>query len=818
MKRHQISGTPLPPGNFRRSTLKSILALAVIFISYLGCNAQTAYDYLNQNGLSARFNADGQLFWDGKKSAFEAPKGNNTHTLSAAALWLGGTDKNHINHISAQTYDVTGTDFKPGPLDSNGSTDSATSSLYNKVWKVTRLEIDSFLAGLSTPSSILNWPGNGNTAKGYSQKLAPFIDVDNDGKYNPAKGDYPDIKGDVMLWWVFNDVLKHTETNGIPLKMEVQASAYAYSCANDPLLNNAVFLHYTVTNRGTMAYDSFYAGVWTDFDIGNPFNDYVGCDTLHNAFFAYNATDNDNDTSIIRKPDTIFYKGFQNKLPAQSFNFLNGFTDDKGAFMPMSHFAYFYNTDDSTAMGFPRYQGEYLNYLEGKWRNGTSITLGSNGMLGNTPTNFAFSGDPAVADQWSERSAHTKLADRSCIGSYGPVSLQAGGVKEINAAFIFNMSGAGTTLKSLALMKDNISTLEELYKKNALTPCTGIGICSAGDTCVWPGDANNDGKASADDVFNLGYAFGAKGPARQLASSNYVAQHSASWGRTFPNGKDFKFADCNGDGVIDSADVMPIVLNYAYTHNKKGDPLAKSTDPLIYVDIIEDSVAYGSEFHVRVKLGDSSIKALNVTGLAFDLHYDQTVIDTDGFYADFSGSWIGNGGIIGITKNDHGSGTTHSGQSAMNKTGKSDSGIIIMFKYVVSDNISGGAAHKSIFDISSVLIADNNLNISSARVQPDSIKFFVPLTGIDEANLLGKSVHIYPNPAKDVLNIEFKSISPQTIKIFNVYGQEMQNITVPKDLSDSRLKIDTSILPEGIYFLQMQGHGSVATKKFIIAK
>ncbi len=794
----------------------SLLLIVLQFTSY-SVKSQTAYNYLNQNGISARFNGDGQLFWDGKKSAFEAPKGNNTHTLSAAALWLGGVDHNQITHISAQSYDVSGSDFKPGPLDSSGQTDSATSSLYNKVWKVTRLEIDSFLAGLSIPKSIINWPGNGNPKSGYAKTLAPFIDVDHDGTYNPLKGDYPDIKGDVMLWWVYNDALIHSETKGNPLYMEIHASAYAFMCTTDPLLNNTIFLNYVITNKGKLAYDSFYAGVWTDFDIGNPYNDYIGCDTVHNAFFGYNATPADDDTTITRKNDTIFYKGFGNKLPAQSFNFLGGFKDDLGNEMPMSHFIYFYNTDDSTAMGFPRYQNEYLNYLEGKWKDGKNILRGANGRIGSGLTNYAFSGDPTDDNQWSERVINAKLADRSCIGSYGPVRFPSGSTKEINAAFIFNMSGGGTTLKSLALMKDNIATLEDLYNKKALTPCTGLSICKAGDTCVYPGDANNDGKVDASDIFNIGYAYGSKGPQRILASTDYIAQSATTWGASFPNGKDLKFADANGDGVIDTADVLPIVLNYNLTHNKKGDTLAKATDPLLYVHVLEDSVPYGGTFHVYVKLGDSSFRPSNVSGLAFDLNYDQSIIDTDGFAVSFSQSWLSkNGRIIGVVKNEPKKGKTHSGQSTMNKRSASDTGIIIMFKYVVSDNISGGA-HKTPFSISSVMLVDNNMNSINVRLRSDSLKLYIPTTGIEEVNALERSARIYPNPTKDKLYISFKSVHPESIKLYNIYGQEINTILLSNNI-DQKITIDTSTLPDGIYIVQMQGHGSMLSKKIIVSR
>ena len=56
------------------------------------------------------------------------------------------------------------------------------------------------------------------------------------------------------------------------------------------------------------------------------------------------------------------------------------------------------------------------------------------------------------------------------------------------------------------------------------------------------------------------------------------------------------------------------------------------------------------------------------------------------------------------------------------------------------------------------------------------------------------------------------------MKIYNIYGQEMQNISLPKDGIENTMRIETNTLPQGMYLLQLQGHGSTVTKKFIIDK
>src|SRR5690606_24091666 len=124
-------------------------------------------------------------------------------------------------HLAAQTYRNQGNDYWPGPLDvfNNASSDTIQAMRWAQIWKVNRTTIDSFLkitnhTIANTPKNILEWPGRSNpnakTPTNTSltipnRPMAPFIDVNNDNIYNALDGDYPDIKGEQMLWWIIND-------------------------------------------------------------------------------------------------------------------------------------------------------------------------------------------------------------------------------------------------------------------------------------------------------------------------------------------------------------------------------------------------------------------------------------------------------------------------------------------------------------------------------------------------------------------------------------------------------------------------------------
>src|SRR5262249_18020113 len=116
---------------------------------------------------------------------------------------------------------------------------------------------------------------------------APPVIVLGDGSLN--------IKGDQMLWTVFNDAdpAKHTHLAGKtpPLGVEVQQTVYAL---NRPgAAGQAIILEYHLTNKSANAITDAYVSLWADPDLGGAADDLVGCDVPRGLGFCYNATNND---------------------------------------------------------------------------------------------------------------------------------------------------------------------------------------------------------------------------------------------------------------------------------------------------------------------------------------------------------------------------------------------------------------------------------------------------------------------------------------------------------------------------------------------
>ena len=430
---------------------KRLLLLMLGAISLASMAQQPPISHLEINNVFPTILGDGSCFvpqqriyyeeWDAYHyncTTWEVPSGSGKETIYQHSLWFGGLDANEDLHLAAlrfgQGYDLNGgRDYWSGPLKTaDGTIDQMTSLKYHHIWSITRVEIEQFIAnhgntGYQTPEDILTWPAHGDD--GCASNLAPFVDVNNDGRYNPADGDYPDIKGDQCLFFIFNDSFnEHTESGGEKIGLEVHAMVYAFDALNDEALNNTVFVNYKFYNRSTNDYHNTYLGLWTDWDLGCQWDDYVGCDVQRNSCFVYNGTSVDGNGEPWAYGDNH---------PVQVLTVLNG-PDNLG----LTGFMYHYN--DYSSMGDPHTAFDYYMLLQSYWKDGNHLQYGGSGYPEwGSPVgpecNYIFPGltDPDHQDfDWTEETAGNVPGDRRGLASVGPFDFPAGGMKELDYAMI----------------------------------------------------------------------------------------------------------------------------------------------------------------------------------------------------------------------------------------------------------------------------------------------------------------------------------------------------------------------------------------------
>ncbi|MGZ3866788.1 MAG: hypothetical protein ACXVNM_09120, partial [Bacteroidia bacterium] len=399
---------------FLYAGIKSISYLTPFFLYKFDKNSyhdisHTDLMYLDINQVRTRMLGNSDFAWDLTNPEYNVPKDQNSNTLFAASMWMGGYHNGSLK-MAAMTYRQNGMDFWPGPLDTLSDSTNAligisnpNTPLRNSVWKINRYDVANFIYNWNAgnvqngtyvpPANFLTWPGNGTG--NYAHNLAPYVDLNNNGIYDPIHdGDYPLIKGDQMIWWVMNDNAdKHTETGGGSFGAEIHASAYSFVCPNiadsNQALNYTTFYNYKIINRSNNKYDSTILGLWMDTDLGNFQDDYIGCDVMNNYGYVFNGDNYDEDMGG--------FTGYHDKLPAFSCGILsgppgdvgdmrdnnnNGIIDEPNEKCMMNHFCHYTNTGNAQ-MGNPSINQplQYYNFIDSKWKNGTHLTYGSNGTV-----------------------------------------------------------------------------------------------------------------------------------------------------------------------------------------------------------------------------------------------------------------------------------------------------------------------------------------------------------------------------------------------------------------------------------------------------
>jgi hypothetical protein len=426
--------------------------LAKIFIEV----TNNGIAFLDKNQVNCKIKAGAMQFFDGfSYYGYEVPAGEGTHSFFAKNFYLGGIDDDGELHLAGENYQIFGADFYPGPVSDSIYYTQDYDIHWHKVWKLDKEEIDNHRANWQQPGyepieNIRDWPGNGNPMLGQASLLAPFYDWDNDGIYDPMKGDFPLIKGDQTIFNLYNDDRVHTESGGKKLGIEIQAKYYVYDQPEDSALSQTVFGSKSIINRSQKDYHDVYAAFFVDFDIGFAMDDFIGCDTVLHSAFAFNGLPADGSGQPY---------AYGAHPPAQSFTCLN---------FNMDSFIYYHSyhinpsPQDRTP---PRHAVEYYNYMKSIWRDGTPLTYGGTGYGGDEPVSYAFPGDPVTNEGWTEESAGILYGDRKGLVTKGPTTLLSGDTLTLDFALVFARDYEGDHLSSVALLKERIGQVRDFYQE-----------------------------------------------------------------------------------------------------------------------------------------------------------------------------------------------------------------------------------------------------------------------------------------------------------------------------------------------------------------
>lgn len=389
--------------------------------------------YLNLNNISTIFKNDGISDIDVWQSAsgFVFPKGTGKTAVYESGLLWGAI----LNRPGEDDPHVGGSVYRAGLQGGKILSPGVAEDPSSPHIRIYRVRPDVFPGGPWVDLSVEAWDEGKSEIEIRTQYEldwaewravdgAPFYDVDANGNYDPIV-DVPGVPGaSQTIWFVANDLdpAKTTFMYGtLPMGVEYQATYWAYH--NGSFLDNLFFRKYRLINKSDVPFNDMYISMWSDPDIGNSGDDFVGCDTTLNMFYAYNAYDYD-----------LIYDTYP--PPAVGFDLLKGPTIQGNQNLPMTAAYYFLNNDptltDPVQGSYDQGAVRFYRFMQGL------IGLTGEPFINpetNLPTTYALSGDPLTGEGWIDGDPYGPGDRRAGLAS-GPFNMAVGDTQEVMIAEI----------------------------------------------------------------------------------------------------------------------------------------------------------------------------------------------------------------------------------------------------------------------------------------------------------------------------------------------------------------------------------------------
>ncbi len=395
---------------------------------------------MDANSIGTWFGNDGGFNRnsDSVVAGFEFPRGSGKISRYTSGLVIGAI-VGYDTLLTVSHY--TPNENYPGYTDNYGIPHGRNDSNY-RIYKL--------ISGVNNPDRLA-WP---NVLLGNSNQGAPVYFDNLSNTWKPL--DF----GSQTLFSVFTDSYPESHNNGYcgttaPLQADIKLLSFALDTTG--VLGNVIFSQYTIINRSAYAWNDAYITLWTDDDIGDGWNDKLGCDSLLKLGYTYNGTGN--DTSYANTSPAVGFLLLKGAIVPTGNNydtvwvcnnktksFLTG-VRDRG----MKVFNYSINAD----MYDPDPSSYYQCY---RLMKGLNIEGGNRyHPQGGYVTTLAFSGDPVLGTGWNQGVYN----DMRSFLSTGPVNMNPGDTQIIVAAQV--IARGTSSLNSVTLLKQYTSIVKQYY-------------------------------------------------------------------------------------------------------------------------------------------------------------------------------------------------------------------------------------------------------------------------------------------------------------------------------------------------------------------
>jgi hypothetical protein len=412
--------------------------------------------------------------------------------------------------------------------------------------------------------------------------------------------------------------------------------------------------------------------------------------------------------------------------------------------------------------------------------------------------------------------SHPKKGGASAYQQIDPIGLACGKIQ--GKAVVEYVPMPGYSGKDSMIISYKLGTQPAKTYMLRYTIFNENADCDCGTDCVWPGDVNKDGVVTPLDILGIGKNYGNLGANRVATSTNWFGSAANDWTNNATS-TNSKYADTNGDGVIDRSDVQAIAQNLGKTSALV--PSAYGTGRTFPFQLVphQTEVDSGDLVTFDIVVGNLAEPLLDVYGLAFNVRINPGFLHDQTVQVKFDqNSWLGHLSplIDFYTKNETGLLT-----SAISRThikGISGTGILGTVVGVVKDEINGFFDDESDHYFQSIIptgiVLENSKGEQITGVaEPVKIKVNRKKT---QKVSVEDQVMIYPNPTQGDFYIALQG-QDKIIEV-EIYDMAGQLIKKYSDQNSKQVAIVLEGLKNGIYFAKITTDTNQLTKKISLVR
>ncbi|MEL7534062.1 MAG: T9SS type A sorting domain-containing protein, partial [Bacteroidota bacterium] len=323
---------------------------------------------------------------------------------------------------------------------------------------------------------------------------------------------------------------------------------------------------------------------------------------------------------------------------------------------------------------------------------------------------------------------------------------------------------------------------------------------------VFPGDTDHDQLCDLTDLFPIGIYYGFSGPARQNASLQWQGQIANDWADTLANGQNIKHVDTDGDGIINLADTLAILLNYGLTHQNPRPAGSMTGDAKLSFASLPNTIMPDEVISLPVYLGTMDSSLEDLYGFFFEFDYDTSLIRD--IKLSSTNSWFGteDNDMLGITRISAGRlGAVYVRIDGTDVDGYGEIGQL---------QITMASSLPDSFDISLISVRQAGIkrDESPINILGESLNqtIYTSSVGVERSAIAG--LQIYPNPSEGKFVLQSEQYLIEGLSLYNTNGQILLKEAVGKYTWNA----DVSHLPKGLYLLKVDTDSGVWQEKLIV--